>query len=279
MLTFIKNEPALYIKQEEKIILIPDLHLGFEREFLHKGINIPSQTIRILDKVENIVMKYKPNRLIFLGDIKHGTFRILLHEWKEIPEFFGNLLALVKRIEIIPGNHDGGLRSLLPKEVIVHPVKGVVLKVGGKIISLTHGHAWPIVQALASDTLIMAHHHFTVELKETLGLKMVKPVWVISSWNKRKIAESFLKAQGFNLKEDPLMEFQKNYGFDVGNPTIIVMPTFNPMLGGWAINSNDKKAYLGPLYKSGAIDISGSNIYLLDGTFLGKLSDLKHLRR
>jgi hypothetical protein len=51
---------------------------------------------------------------------------------------------------------------------------------------------------------------------------------------------------------------------------ILVMPTFNPLCGGIAVN---RDPLLGP-FRS-LIDIDNTEIYLLDGSCLGKIKDLK----
>ena len=48
------------------------------------------------------------------------------------------------------------------------------------------------------------------------------------------------------------------------------MPAFNPICGGIAVN-NDK--IIGPVAKM--TDIDSAEIYLLDGSYLGKTKDIK----
>jgi metallophosphoesterase superfamily enzyme len=51
---------------------------------------------------------------------------------------------------------------------------------------------------------------------------------------------------------------------------ILIMPAFNPLCGGVAIN---RDPLLGPF--SSLIDVDNSDVYLLDGSSLGKVKDLK----
>ena len=60
------------------------------------------------------------------------------------------------------------------------------------------------------------------------------------------------------------------------------MPSFNDFLGGQAINrrivggSKESRAeYIGPVLRSGAVDLDNAEVYLLDGTFLGKIEHLR----
>ncbi|MFQ5969252.1 MAG: metallophosphoesterase [Nitrososphaerales archaeon] len=276
MIKIIPNDPALLLKtRREKILVIPDLHLGFEKELAERGIAFPSQTAKIFARLQRLLKEQRPESLIFLGDIKHGTSIILPYEGTEIPRFFERLLKLVDRICVIPGNHDGGLDKLLPEEVKLASVRGLTIVDGRKKISLIHGHAWPQPESFACDELIMAHHHFTIMLRDSSGLKSFEPIWVITRWNKNKIVRSYLRARGIKARSDPFKVFKKNFGIYVKSPKIIVMPTFNNMLGGIAINQKESDSkYVGPIFSSGGVDMRTSELYLLDGTYLGKLSQL-----
>jgi hypothetical protein len=44
-------------------------------------------------------------------------------------------------------------------------------------------------------------------------------------------------------------------------------------LGGIALNTKEK--LLGPLMTNNLVDMDNSEVYLLDGTFLGRLADLR----
>ncbi len=53
------------------------------------------------------------------------------------------------------------------------------------------------------------------------------------------------------------------------------MPAFNRLLGGVPVNVKKmSNELLGPLLKNNFIDMNNAEIYLLDGTYLGKLKNL-----
>ncbi|MCP8304642.1 MAG: metallophosphoesterase [archaeon] len=273
MLKLVPDEPALLLRTpSSKILLIADLHLGFERGLLSKGINIPSQTQKIYHKLKSIVDRFSPDSIMILGDVKHGTTRVLPQEWTEIHQFLDKTKDLVKSVEIVRGNHDGSLRALSPKEVKIHPSRGIPILDGKKMIALMHGHAWPSPKLLRCDVLIMAHNHPVVEFRE-YGFRMVEPVWAITRWIKRKMAKAFLKFSGMKVDSDPIGSFKNAFGFDIGDPKIVIMPAFNPLLGGNSINTSETQ-FLGPLFSSGCINLEESEIYLLDGSYLGHLKNL-----
>jgi metallophosphoesterase superfamily enzyme len=58
---------------------------------------------------------------------------------------------------------------------------------------------------------------------------------------------------------------------------MVIMPTFNDLMGGLPVNSETPKSLLGPLFRSGAVDVEGFDVYLLDGTFLGNVGFLRTL--
>jgi putative SbcD/Mre11-related phosphoesterase len=273
MLKIVPDEPALILETPlYKILMISDLHLGFEKGLSLKGINIPSQTQKIFNKLKSIIEKISPDKIIILGDVKHGTLKIVPQEWVDVPQFFNNMRDLVKSVEIIMGNHDGGLKALLPKGTKIHPSRGTSLFDGKESFALMHGHAWPYPKLFSCDVLIMGHNHLNIEFRG-YGFRMVEPVWVMAKWDKKKVAESFLKFSGLKISNDPITSFKDAFGFDIGDPKIIIMPNFNPLLGGNAINVNNANL-LGPLFSSRCIKLDESEIYLLDGSYLGHLPNL-----
>jgi len=274
MFRFIENEPAMILQAEgERILVISDTHIGFEKELAEKGVSIPSQTPRLLGKLEGIVKRHSPDRVVILGDVKHGTVKIQSQEWMDVPEFFEQLLRLVGNVEVVPGNHDGGLKALLPREVIFHRRERIFMGEGKAL--LIHGHSWPSPKSFDSDLIIMGHNHFTVEFRETSGLRIVEPIWLVATWDPYRIAAAYLKASRVDVKGDPEARFREEFKTEVRSPIIIVTPPFNHMLGGMTVNGGHREGYISPIFRSEAVDIEDSEVYLLDGTYLGRVSELQ----
>lgn len=55
------------------MLLVADLHIGFEYELAKMGISIPYQTNRLLNELLAIVTESKARRLVIVGDLKHGV--------------------------------------------------------------------------------------------------------------------------------------------------------------------------------------------------------------
>ncbi|MFX1466958.1 MAG: metallophosphoesterase, partial [Promethearchaeota archaeon] len=119
----LEGEAALLLEAHESVLIVADLHIGLESQFAKKGIHFPSQTPLIEDKLKKLINEYMPSKLVVLGDVKHNIPGISIQEWKEIPRLFKNLAKLVN-IEIFPGNHDGNLEKLIPKNIVYQPSKG-----------------------------------------------------------------------------------------------------------------------------------------------------------
>lgn len=253
----IYGQPALIIEvSKERVLVVADLHLGIEGELASLGITLPSQTHKVKKRIIALIEEKKPDRLVLLGDIKHNVPITTWQEWKELPEFFSDLVKLVK-VEILPGNHDGGIDGLTPREVILHNSGGIVLG-KRKRIGLMHGHAWPSEGLLNTETIVIAHNHPAVEFRDELGGRLVEPVWLKC------------KLDSTNFPKD-LREKMKR------EPNLLVMPAFGELVGGAPVNRTMPEELLGPMFKAGAVFLDEAEVYMLDGTYLGTVGELKRL--
>lgn len=268
---------ALLIEErDERILVIADLHLGFEHELVQMGINLPSQTPRIQAKLIQILEEVKPTRLIILGDVKQSVPKISLQEWEDIPNFFEEIHKAVGNVEVIPGNHDGNLEPLTPRTIKILSPKGIIVGKEEKV-ALLHGHAWPSPELLEADYLVMGHNHPVVHLRDSIGFRVVRQIWLKANCNGRKLAEAFLNYAKVKVNTDPIEAFKKGFNIEIHTPQLIVMPAFNEILGGLPINLEKPSTLLGPLLRSEAVDIDSAEAYLLDGTFLGVVKQLRQM--
>ena len=76
---------------------------------------------------------------------------------------------------------------------------------------------------------------------------------------------------------------KKHYGFKPQTTHVFIMPSFNDFLGGRPINEAVRRsdlggeALIGPVLRSEAVDVNNAEVYLLDGTYLGTLNQLRAL--
>jgi putative SbcD/Mre11-related phosphoesterase len=276
MIKLLTPNPSLMVESGERVMLAADLHLGLEYGLAKQGISIPYQWNRILDELMVLLEEHKPDRLVLLGDVKHGVPATSFSEKREIPIFFNALLEAVQFIDITRGNHDANIQKYLPDEVHLHTSKGVMFGDGFQVAAF-HGHAWPNPAVMTSDAFIMAHNHPTVMLNTPLGVRISRPVWLRGKPDVERLAAAFLNQDNVRLKEEEeaLAIFEEEYGFECGNPEIIVMPTFNDLLGGLPVNSEAPDSLLGPLFRNKLVDMDTFDAYVLDGTFMGQVGFLR----
>jgi len=245
---FLTNYPAVYIK-EEKILAIADVQIGLEHELYKKGIYIHPQVPKFLKTLNQLIKLTKAKKLMILGDLKHQVPGINLRETRELPKFFDGLLGKVEII-FVKGNHDTDMGGIIPSEVKVFDGKGTKIRNYG----FFHGHAWPLKEITKCDYIFMGHMQPAVEFKDSFGFRMLEQVWIKGKFEKKS--------------------FMKKYKIDeTGELNLIVLPAFNPLLGSAIVNKKNKKEH-GFLRKE-VFNIGKSSAYLLDGTNLGKIRDLK----
>lgn len=239
--------PALLASLKDKTICIADLHLGYELELRNSGFNIPDQTAKI---AESIVKINEGDRLIILGDVKHTIPFATKFESIRLSRFFKLLQERYSSVTVITGNHDGALRNSLPGDVNIVPAKGL----SNSSIGFSHGHSWPSVEVMKSRTLVMGHIHPSLRLKDRLGSRSSIKCWLRGSIHKR-----------------PLRKRYRN----IGVSEVIIMPAYNPLLTGTAVNEEGDYG-VSPLLRSRAIALEEQKVYTLDGVCLGRVSNLQN---
>lgn len=260
-------------------MIIGDLHIGWEASLKELGVHIPSQTPRLLERLKDIVKIVDPARIIILGDIKHSIAKMRSTDWHDVPLFFEALSRLVKEVWVVLGNHDGNLEALVSESVKILPVSGLTF---GSEVGIIHGHAWPKPEILGCNNIIMGHLHPMITLIDALGFVTTHQVWLRTHSDGEALARGLLKNLQIRIEDDARVTMKKHFNVILGNPRCIILPSFNNLLGGQAVNRNlgnthSRGPYLGPLLKSGGIDMKDSDIYLLDGLYLGKLNLLQQV--
>ncbi|MCX6814539.1 MAG: metallophosphoesterase [Candidatus Aenigmarchaeota archaeon] len=247
-LKFVTGEPALLAG---KTLFVADIHVGIEYEYRQSGINMPSQTEKLLSRIESLLKQTKAASLVLIGDIKHKVPGISWQEEREVPAFLQRL-AEKTEVRVVPGNHDGGLQKFVPKGVKLYPTQGGLF--GNTYAS--HGHTWPEPSFAKAKYFIMSHSHPQVEFKDRLGYRWGERIWIRAKLNKNKILKKYPKAKTL--------------------PELIIMPAFNPLSGGIPVNrkipKEEQKRHISPILKSAKMRTA--KIFMLDGTYLGELGKL-----
>jgi putative SbcD/Mre11-related phosphoesterase len=274
MIRLLTPWPALLADIGERVLIVADLHIGLEYELSKAGVNIPYQTERLQAELLSLVREHHPDRLIIAGDVKHGVPITSFQEKRELPTLFEVLLKEVPKIDVTRGNHDGNIQDLAPQGVEIHSSKGIIIGENYKI-AVFHGHAWPRPKFFEADLIVAGHNHPTVLLNTPLGIKIAQRAWVKGVCEPSKLAKAFLKQEAIRFEGDPISAFKENYKVNIDNPEMILMPTFNDLLGGLPVNGEAPQSLLGPMLRRDSIDIDNFEVFLLDGTYLGRVGFLR----
>ncbi|MCW7076905.1 MAG: metallophosphoesterase [Candidatus Syntropharchaeales archaeon] len=249
----IMGEPAAIVENLKRTLVIADIHLGIEVELSQFGLHIPDQTDKLLNRILDYILKYKPDKTIILGDLKHNIPMTTRMEERGLPELLSGI-SKHTTVDIIPGNHDGKLKDLLLdlENITVHGAAGAVIDGVGYF----HGHAWPSEDVLEAKHLMMGHNHPVVQFKDAFGYTLHKRVWIRAKSDFNALKDHYPKLKAWN------------------DPYCTIMPAFNELCGGIAFNTKHGEELLGPM-SSQILMIEMAEAYLLDGTLIGKIREIK----
>jgi len=249
LLKIIPGDAALIFSSRDRgTLLVSDLHLGLEKEMARKGFRLPAYSVKMVARIRDLAERFHATSLAVLGDVKHTVGKVEDIDWGVVPWFFDTMLDLFETVEVVPGNHDGNIRTVLPPRVKLHPSHGTVIGKGRARVGLAHGHAWPSEEAIGTKNLVIGHSHFTYEMKDALGSRTRESVWVSARYDVAL-----------------LMEGAGYVSTASGEGRLTVMPPFNRMVGGQPINRS-KSFQFGPVLSSRSVSLDEADIFLMDGT-------------
>jgi uncharacterized protein len=238
-LRFIYDRAALLIRSSgESYLVIGDIHIGLERHLSHKGVHLYSATEHMANQIKEIAKENALKKIIMLGDIKETILYPDSTDAMLIKNFFEQLSGF--DVQIAVGNHDAHLAELLKV-----PIQDEIL-IGD--FALLHGHIWPSEEAMRKKYIIIAHNHVAVAFRDENKAFYNQKAWLIAKVNK-KGAKSHYK------------EFNKEI-------KLIVMPAFNDLILGRAVNQIDDK-HINPLFRNNVFDYLNADIYTISGALVG----------
>ncbi|MEM3640953.1 MAG: hypothetical protein QXH37_03405, partial [Candidatus Bathyarchaeia archaeon] len=100
---------------------------------------------------------------------------------------------------------------------------------------------------------------------------------------KEQLTRILLEKNEIKIENNPQETLLKHYGIKPKTSQLFIMPSFNEYLGGKPLNEKNSSVetksekIVGPILRTSAVDVENAEIYLLDGTFLGALSQLSIL--
>ena len=246
-------------------LVISDLHLGIEEEISEeRGIHFPLQDTIIIERVNTLVRKYELSKLYITGDIKHTILTDTPYNWEILPEFMQSLTEIVETV-VIPGNHDGDLVSLLPRNIELVDVHGIVIGTGDERVGLYHGHSWPAPELLEASLIIAGHTHPSVSRFRTVS----KPE--IGRSDRRRYAGSVPVVLNSELRKNCVRQFLGMLKIpDDDKATLTTLPSFNQLISGIAVNS-PRSEFQGPIFENSCVDVLETEIFSIDGLYLGTI--------
>lgn len=104
-------------EKKEKILVIGDLHLGYE-EFLNRsGVFVSRQMFEeMIAYLDNVFAKTgKVDKVVLLGDVKHDFGKIMKQELNDVLGLFDYLEKKSRKIIVVKGNHDKIIEPIVMK--------------------------------------------------------------------------------------------------------------------------------------------------------------------
>jgi len=158
---------------KEKILVIGDLHLGYEEKLRKQGLAIPlNQLQEVKEEIRAIFKNIKARgikieKIVFIGDIKHG-FGPDYEEKKQINDLIGfirkDLKIKMQNLIFIRGNHEKNSPEGYYCDYYIE-----------KDIAFVHGHKdYAEIYDKNINLIVMGHLHPTVTLRDGMKVKAEK---------------------------------------------------------------------------------------------------------
>jgi len=195
---------------DNSILVISDIHIGYEEALNKQGVLIPRTQFKdIVKRLERILGEKKFKKIIVNGDLKHEFGAISKQEWRHSLLLLDLLAKHAEKIILIKGNHDTILGPIAKTKNL-----DVVDEVRIGDILIMHGHREPKESFLKGiKTIIIGHGHPAISIREGLRSERFK-CFLFGEYKKRKL---------------------------------IVMPSFNPIIYGTDVA---KERLLSPFIKN-----------------------------
>jgi hypothetical protein len=236
--------------EEGSAVVVGDVHVGLEEALARRGLRVPDQTPRLRERLEGLLQAHAAGRLIVLGDLKETIGRPTEQDRRKLRELFRELPCLV---DLVPGNHDFDLGWLGVEKVRLQDPRGMRLE----DVGLAHGHTWPTEEVMGAKLLVTSHNHPMLGLRDELGKLHKEPCWVRGPFTRAA---------------------RERYPMLPKSAQFVIMPAFNELLGGHAINGPrgpDAAEGLGPLLRNRLFDLDRARVWTLDGIEMGTIASLR----
>lgn len=173
--------PCVWIP-ERKILVLSDLHLGFEDYLIKHGVLVPRSHLKdlffLLNKILSIV---SPEIIIFNGDIKHDFGGISGQEWSDVSKIIDFLRGHCDKLVFVRGNHDAVLMPIVARKgltVVKEFVAGETLVI--------HGDSAPSSVPRVIKNIIVGHAHPAIRLRNSVRAEIFK-CFLVGKWRRKNL--------------------------------------------------------------------------------------------
>lgn len=259
---------------DSKIMIVADLHLGFEAEWSDKGLDTyePHWSYKIIDQLKNDILETNSDQLLVLGDLEHSFIHFkgfvkdkqnlwVSNKWlreKTLNYFMEQIIEINGlKVSLIRGNQDTSVLKTL-KELVKIYSQGVSLY---DQLGVWHGHTRPNAHVLLSSEIMLGHVHPAIELIDELKIQHKYPVFAKLTVTRKELFHIF------NFQAEP-EEISL-----IDEVSITILPAYNKFLGGFTLNQREKKYQSYPVLWQ-LMRHPKLRIQLTNGVDLGLLVDL-----
>jgi uncharacterized protein len=186
--------------QKTGILVIGDLHIGYEAALNKTGVFLPRQQLKdIIDRLDKIFIalskaKVRISKVIINGDLKHEFGEISEQEWRDslkVIDYLSDKLGKKtdknsknSELVLIKGNHDTILGPVAGKRNIT-----IADHIYLDSVYICHGNTMPKSEDKdfkSAKSIIIGHVHPSVSLRDGARKESYK-AFVKADWNKKKL--------------------------------------------------------------------------------------------
>jgi len=129
----------------------------------------------------------------------------------------------------------------------------------------------------------MGHLHPVVVFRDPAGFKITRQAWMRVTIDAESLAKILLEKNRVKIEGSVSATLRGHFDVSLKAKELFIMPSFNDFLGGRPVNETSPRkevgraALIGPVLRSEAVNLDKAELYLLDGTYLGTLNQLRRL--
>lgn len=168
----------------KKILVIGDLHLGYEEALNKVGVYVPRRLFQeVVEELESVFRKIgRVNQVMLLGDVKHTFGTVLIQERSDVLKLIDYLAEWASEIVLIKGNHDVVLAPIAQR-------RGLSVRdfhIIGAMAFLHGDRDFPEIWKKEVKTWVVGHAHPAIVLDD--GVKKEKyKCFLEGNWKRKKI--------------------------------------------------------------------------------------------